>query len=358
MYILLAAVITVVLSGICLESYKRHRDRQGVASAIGGEIYSILNMQRKRQTARFFATLLQRLDSGEKVDIPDLGGGNDPLKIDPVVDKHIDRLGSLPDNMPERIATFYTYLRGIRVDLANLSRGVFTEPTAQANIIRADLALWADAEHLGTSLGSDLRRIATESWWPIAWSQVVVIILARILWRARGARTESLAQASSPAQPSVEISANRPDSISFFHPPYQDFVANIQTQVNMRVAELMTRLEWTRENALQHVATDFCAALRLECVSRFLFGSQIDALEFLGKNNSQATINEIERFFTAASIQYPGIYANYTFKSWLGFLEQWALIEVRENFVTLLDAGKAVVPYMEARGYLASRPVG
>ena len=159
---LLGAIITAFFSGVILESYKRHRDLQGVASAIAGEIYSLIHIVEKRQTAAHFARLLAELEAGRDVDWTDVTGG-DPAQDDPVVKSHLERLGSLPRNIPERIATFYTYLRGIRIDIQNLSRGVFKDQRTQAFIIRADLLLWADAAQLGTSLWTDLRQVATSS---------------------------------------------------------------------------------------------------------------------------------------------------------------------------------------------------
>ena len=95
---------------------------------------------------------------------------------------HLERLGTLPGNIPERIVTFYTYLRGIRMDIQNLSKGVFKDPAAQAFIIRADLVLWAEAAQLGKSLWADLRQVATGQWWPIS------------LWNGLVARSRHLAR--------------------------------------------------------------------------------------------------------------------------------------------------------------------
>lgn len=66
---LLGALLTVLFSGIVLELYKRHRDLQGVASAVAGEIYSIIHMIEKRETAKHFARLLAQLEfwSGDQL---------------------------------------------------------------------------------------------------------------------------------------------------------------------------------------------------------------------------------------------------------------------------------------------------
>jgi hypothetical protein len=173
--ILLGAVITVLFSGIILESYKRHRDLQGVASAVAGEIFSIIYMTEKREIAAHFARLLAELEAGRDVDWTDVTGG-DPAQDDPVIKAHVERLGYLPDNIPERIATFYTYLRGIRIDIQNLAKGVFKERQVQAAIVRADLILWADATRGGKELWADLRKVATRQWWlSRSWQEFLTI---------------------------------------------------------------------------------------------------------------------------------------------------------------------------------------
>lgn len=369
MAVLFAAVITVVLSGICLESYKRHRDRQGVASAISGEIYSILHMQEKRQHARFFAALLPRLDAGEQVPFPNVVG-DDPPKLDPVVEKHIDRIGLLPDNVPERITTFYTYLRGIRVDLINLTKGVFPEPAVQANIIRADLALWGDTEQLGAGLGVELRTIASEDWWPLAQSKrlqtrawgFAVASWAKITRQAtltEVAPPQPYAEADSPSfDQALTDSATPASNTVQFAPHYQDFVTEVENLIDTNLPGLMARLNIDRERAYRNVAIDYFAALHLERSSRFLFGSQIDALNFLVTNNSRATRDEIRKLYDAAAAAFPAIYASYSFDSWLGFMQNWGLINAQESLITLLPTGRALIPYMEGRMYLARRPPG
>jgi hypothetical protein len=171
---ILAAIITVFFGGIVLESYKRHRDLQGVASALAGEIFSIIYISRTRQHAKNFAYLLANLRAGQTIEWPDITGA-DPTQDDPVVKANLDRIGLLPRNIPQRLATFYAYMRGIRIDIVNLSKGVFNNSEAQANIVSADLAIWEEASRLGDDLCQELRDIALTSWPPSG--------LLKLVWR-------------------------------------------------------------------------------------------------------------------------------------------------------------------------------
>jgi hypothetical protein len=85
-----------ITSGVALEMYKRWRDRQGTASALAGEIASILYMTEKRGHVALFENALPTLDAGQDVSVPDIAPGREFR--DPVADRYLDRLGLLPWN--------------------------------------------------------------------------------------------------------------------------------------------------------------------------------------------------------------------------------------------------------------------
>jgi hypothetical protein len=160
----------IVVGGILTEGYKRHHDMKATASAIAGEIFSILDMTARRGHVESFQTIANTLKRGEPFDIPNVVGSGLEGKLDPVVEAHFDRLGLLDGNrLPERIAQFYTMLRGIRIDIVNLSRGVFDKnKDNKAGLIQEDLVIWDINRKLGQELCEELRQIAATSWWPIA----------------------------------------------------------------------------------------------------------------------------------------------------------------------------------------------
>jgi hypothetical protein len=373
---LLGALVTAFFSGIILESYKRHRDLQGVASAIAGEIYSLIHIVEKRETAAHFARLLAELEAGRNVDWTDVTGG-DPAQDDPVVKSLLGRLGSLPGNIPERIATFYTYLRGIRIDIQNLTKGVFKDPGTQAFIIRADLVFWADATQLGKGVWADLRQVATTQWWPLSlWNRLVARsrLLARqahhecqkAISKIRGTTDSHRRTPGSPPQPSeTEETSNAgalpdtPPAAESFAAPFQDLATAVANDIDtVMLPSIMPNFGGNRERALRHALIDFRSAVYLERASRFLFGSQIDSLIFLGANSGRATIGEIHRFYAAAVESEPEIYTTYPFEGWLGFLCNQGLVGREGDIVSMLPGGKAIISYMQMRGYLRTRAKG
>jgi hypothetical protein len=161
-----------VTGGVALEMYKRRRDRQGTASALAGEIASILYMTKKRGHVEFFQQMLPALDQGQYVSIPVLAPAGDYR--DPVADRYIDRLGLLPSNYAERIVRFYTILAGVRSDLQRMASGGFKgNPSAMATVIREDLRVWAEATQLGEEIVIELRKVASpiRSRWPKRFSR-------------------------------------------------------------------------------------------------------------------------------------------------------------------------------------------
>jgi hypothetical protein len=148
-----------IAGGVALEMYKRRRDRQGTASALAGEIASILYMTNRRGHVEYFEALLPTLDGGDDVSIPILAPSGDHR--DPVADRYIDRLGLLPSNCAERIVRFYTLLAGVRADVRRLSSDEFKgNPSAMAALIKENLLVWKEATRLGDQLLTELRKIA------------------------------------------------------------------------------------------------------------------------------------------------------------------------------------------------------
>ena len=100
LFALLGAVLGVLLSGVAAESYKRHRDRQGAASAIAGEILAVLNLTEKRNYIAAFIYIAEELEAGRPTKVPDIL--QRPITLEPVVTAYLDRLGLFGGTVPER----------------------------------------------------------------------------------------------------------------------------------------------------------------------------------------------------------------------------------------------------------------
>jgi hypothetical protein len=217
--------------------------------------------------------LLTRLEAGQDVKFPNITG-DDPPKIDPVAEKHLDRVGLLPQNLPERIATFYTYMRGIRIDLVNLAKGEFTDPKMQAAVIRADLVLWADAVQLGNGLWTDLRTVAVKVWRLHAailqfkisctdWSVCGFIALKRFIQKLTGRADATASQSNTGSQATAVVTPptlaqNLPQSTaaSSFAPPFQELVTDVEAKIDNELPTLAANLGKNWAEALKHTLID------------------------------------------------------------------------------------------------------
>ena len=69
----------------------------------------------------------------------------------------------------------------------------------------------------------------------------------------------------------------------------------MEAKIDGEMPALTSRLGKSQEDTLRYLLIDQYCGLILERVSRFLYGSQIDALIFLNANNNRVTRDEIKR---------------------------------------------------------------
>jgi hypothetical protein len=98
-------------------------------------------------------------------------------------------------------------------------------------------------------------------------------------------------------------------------------------------------------------AGELGAALHLERASRFIFQSQIDALEALKWRTS--TKEAFRPFYIGAVAKAPDVYSGHSFDQWYNFLFAVELIAGTDDAVTVTAAGEAIAMYMAQQNYKA-----
>lgn len=99
------------------------RERRNVASAFRGEIGAVLSLYDTRQ---YLSLHCERLQTWETTDEPVVFSRDfEERRYDQIYRANADRVGVLPDPIPQHIATFYTLLDAVHEDLGKMSRGVF-----------------------------------------------------------------------------------------------------------------------------------------------------------------------------------------------------------------------------------------
>jgi hypothetical protein len=269
-------------------------------------------------------------------------------------------------------------MRGIRIDIVNLSKDVFKTADAQANVVSADLAIWEEASRLGDDLCQELRDVALTPWPPLrvlslVWRRLtywVNLVVAKVheyapnrlkVWlSSRLMRTIGIPQLAAAAKGgALSESLPGPVNAQNFSPEFRELVAEVSNFIEkVALPGAMPNFNNNREEALKHLLIDFQSATALERASRYIFGSQVDALIYLATVSGTATRMEITRYYEAAKTTSPEMYANYSFEGWLEFLTNNHLISANGDTVSSTPLGKAAVRYMRDRGYLTPHPKG
>ena len=199
----------------------------------------------------------------------------------------------------------------------------------------------------------------------VLWYQGKINGLRGLAIQYGSAPQQSITDVTKPASPDEALptaqsaSQAAQNSLQAFEPQYRELVGEIANNLdNVVMPSVMRNFAGNRELALRHMLIDFRSAIYLERASRFLYGSQIDALIFLGTNNSRGTKDDIRRFYDAGKAKSPDIYQNYSFDRWLNYIESQGLVRTEGDVVSLQPGGKAIINYMQRRGYLTLRAPG
>lgn len=96
-------------------------------------------------------------------------------------------------------------------------------------------------------------------------------------------------------------------------------------------------------------------ALSFERTYRIIFGSQISLLNLLATVPPQG-IENVRPFYEQAKSKDAGLYGQFTFVQWLGFLEESALVTKQAEKITITVRGKEFLKYLIDAGYTTAKP--
>jgi hypothetical protein len=152
----IATAIAIFAGGLAVESYKRHRDRIGMALALAGAIDALLRLIEVRNVPGELEQALPELEAGRPVQFSSLVGENAPFQT--ITLSFAGQIGSLGDDLPFRVARFLTYSQCLQDDMERLASNEYGA-SAKAMLIRNIGPLWSETRLLGTGLVQDLRTI-------------------------------------------------------------------------------------------------------------------------------------------------------------------------------------------------------
>ncbi|NPD70364.1 hypothetical protein HN018_19355 [Lichenicola cladoniae] len=151
----IATAAAIFAGGLAVESYKRDRDRAGMALALAGAIDALLSLIATREMIQELMESLEPLDAGQHVTFGSIIGENAAFKTMTLA--YADRIGHLGHDLPFRVARFLAYTEGLLHDLARLNQNG-DKPQVQAMLIRRMKPVWLQTETLGKGLVLDLKR--------------------------------------------------------------------------------------------------------------------------------------------------------------------------------------------------------
>jgi hypothetical protein len=150
-----------------------------------------------------------------------------------------------------------------------------------------------------------------------------------------------------PIQLSPDVRAKLEEIVS---PPYRNVVREQLQDLVHRLPLAMQRFSLQDREAAIAYASELAASLHLEKASRFIFRSQIEALETL-KGRTMMTRENFRPFYDNATKTAPEVYKQYDFEMWMNYLKNMELISDLQDRVQITNAGATIAQYMFDSGY-------
>ena len=145
-------------------------------------------------------------------------------------------------------------------------------------------------------------------------------------------------------------SSVKPSVDSRIAPAFRNLYSQLVSRTKERLPAVRGMVSESDTDILISWAAELGAALHLERASRFIFQSQVDALEDLKWR--QVTKNSFKSFYDKAVDARPTFYSNYGFDQWFNFLVAMELVAGTDDAITVTAAGEALNMYMAERKYV------
>lgn len=87
-----------------------------------------------------------------------------------------------------------------------------------------------------------------------------------------------------------------------------------------------------------------------EQIYRLIFGSQLNALDFLNTQPTAQPREAVRIFYTLAASQYPEYYRSYSFEDWLGFMKQSILVREDAGLLHITVMGREFLTHLTKAG--------
>ena len=136
------SLISVIVGGVLtflggvygpslLEKSKHKRDSKSLALAFRGELIAIRKIVNHRNYLEFLTEIINHIKTTNEPRIIKINARQNYFNV---YEKNVDKLGMLPNPLPELIATFYTQAKSVLEDLETLNEGAYSSANAELMI--------------------------------------------------------------------------------------------------------------------------------------------------------------------------------------------------------------------------------
>ena len=125
-----------VLGPHIIESLKHKRDAKNLAFAFRGELIAIRTIVSHRNYLEHLSKIIEHIKTTNE---PYIFKVNVRQNYFNVYEKNVDKLGLLPNPLPELISTFYTQAKSVLEDLESLRDGDFSSPNTDLVFVYTEL---------------------------------------------------------------------------------------------------------------------------------------------------------------------------------------------------------------------------
>lgn len=161
------ALISTITTGSAIESYKRHRDRKMLASALRAEILSNMSVIKTLNYLKdnYIEKFSEEMKSDE-IWLPERNR-DFPFDLSIIYSKSLDKIGLLPQEITTKIIFLYANYT-VFIQLFNRAFGSEGRDSAQRGrmALRTSASLKLLTER-ANNLSKDLNKCTKEEWYPI-----------------------------------------------------------------------------------------------------------------------------------------------------------------------------------------------
>jgi hypothetical protein len=191
--------------------------------------------------------------------------------------------------------------------------------------------------------------------WRFVWIVFTISALALAVIILLAAKPSNRIQQSSqisiaPNQVNVGESAAA-EINALFHRIDARFTADFTVPISQQANQVPAGVE--RDNYFVQAITVVLINLQLEILWYNIFGSQIRALERL--NSQPLTRQDLFPLYTAAAMENPHLYSDYSFEQWLGFLRSMTALQEDGDLIRITVKGREFLRFMLDHGRSAER---